>query len=186
MDGGCGQEGQSLFCGALGKHQMHSSSATNTRPVDEILDPTITLLEQQQPKHASWYEVSAAEHGTRRTDTYYGDRHLSYTTVQDSVEIDPPAPNQVPTDTPVELSSFPRSHRTRSLGLPACLHSIQKESGYLGVAVGERGAANPMVPCGWGCGKLVATGHHKAEHEQECAHREVGRGLHLTAECVAA
>ena len=65
-----------------------------------------------------------------------------------------------------------------SLGLRACLHLIQKESGYLGVAVGERGAANPLVPCGWGCGKLVATGHHKAEHEQECAHREVGRGLH--------
>lgn len=63
-------------------------------------------------------------------------------------------------------------------GLPAWLRSIQKESGFLGVAVGERGAANPAVPCGWGCGKLVATGHHKAEHEKECAHREVGRGLH--------
>lgn len=57
---------------------------------------------------------------------------------------------------------------------PVSSHALQRDSGYLGVAAGERGAANPRVPCGWGCGKLVATGHHKIEHEQECAHREVG------------
>ena len=37
--------------------------------------------------------------------------------------------------------------------------------------------ANPAVPCGWGCGKLVATGQPKAEHEEECSHREVRVGL---------
>ncbi|CAM9523835.1 unnamed protein product, partial [Ectocarpus sp. 4 AP-2014] len=49
----------------------------------------------------------------------------------------------------------------------------RKEAGYFGVAAGQRGAANPLVPCCWGCGKLVETGHRKIEHEQECAHREV-------------
>ncbi|CAM9118928.1 unnamed protein product, partial [Hapterophycus canaliculatus] len=49
----------------------------------------------------------------------------------------------------------------------------RREAGNLGVAAGQRGAANPLVPCGWGCGKLVATGHRKTEHEQECAHRQI-------------
>lgn len=59
------------------------------------------------------------------------------------------------------------------MSVESCVEPRQKEAGVLGVAVGERGAANPLVPCGWGCGKLVALGHWKAEHETECAHREV-------------
>lgn len=57
------------------------------------------------------------------------------------------------------------------ISLPS--HSAQKEHGHLGLAVGERGAANPLVPCGWGCGKLLPTGDDKIAHENGCAHREV-------------
>ncbi|CAN0096254.1 unnamed protein product, partial [Laminaria digitata] len=49
----------------------------------------------------------------------------------------------------------------------------RKKAGFLGVAVEARGMANPPVPCGWGCGKLVATGEAKIKHEEECPHREV-------------
>lgn len=84
-----------------------------------------------------------------------------------------------PTDIPDRASSLipsrGPSHRPCPVGCTGLFsHAPQKDSGYFGVAAGERGAANPRVPCGWGCGKLVATGHHKIEHEQECAHREVG------------
>lgn len=83
---------------------------------------------------------------------------------------------KAPTDIPDRASLPPRAltDRARRLYRPVSSRALQKEAGYFGVAAGERGAANPLVPCGWGCGKLVATGHHKIEHEQECAHREVG------------
>ncbi|CAM9703220.1 unnamed protein product [Discosporangium mesarthrocarpum] len=47
------------------------------------------------------------------------------------------------------------------------------ESGMLGLATAKRGAANPLVPCTWGCGKMVAAGEGKSQHEKGCLHREV-------------